>query len=470
MELLIFIKRTFPAAWVVRVSANEWKKYGEPGAVSLYPDQLEQASAIEHKKSKKNLVPAGGEQVQDLYLDSELDISAKNLAREGSSTAALTDFRGQGIRRQRLRRLVVEYQARLDRDPHDVEALLGIARAWEALGSWSAALSFYQEVIALQRENEEARRGIEKIHHLLRPRLRFHVSFTNEDNYLPSLDEDMYSWRERSETIQVGKQWGPDKYLAMGWLHGIIEQQNNFYGDTDFALKRQGPFFHVEYPLLPTVRTKLRVRDERFEDDGTSGFFQLGASKHLVTGYMVADFIGDSWWASLSYNRERDPEPVFDQATGRASLNIEVQELTGLTAGWNWAYAWELFAGVFYEQYGSERPDQFNYNGQVIYQPIKIPGLRLALGAGYYTEEQETINNLTTSYQWRTGKGLAVRLEHQLEYSKNYDSLLNQGEVLFSTTILRSLALTVRAVYGQESGGDKDSFFQAESGLEYRFF
>ncbi len=44
VELLSFIKRTFPAAWVVRVSANEWKKYGEPGAVSLHPDQLEKST------------------------------------------------------------------------------------------------------------------------------------------------------------------------------------------------------------------------------------------------------------------------------------------------------------------------------------------------------------------------------------------------------------------------------------------
>ncbi len=416
----------------------------------------------------KNTECSETEPLTELELESTLDASKRNLAQEATGTAGITDLSGQSIRMQELHNLIPLYLTALELDPDDVTTLTKLASAWEALGEWSKAEDVYKRILDLEPMNHRALAGIKRIIGLRRPWSRVNWSSLVQNEYWPKISKDIYKWKEEGYQIQVGKRWAPSKALAIGWLEGTIRQENRIYHDTDFALRRNGPFFHLEWPI-GMVQTQLRVRDETFEDDGNKGFYKMGGIEHLLTGYLVMEYTRNGFWANLSYSRERDPEPVYDTSNARARLNVEVQELTGLAMGQALGRSWEVSSSLYYELYGSDRPDQFNLNGQITHRPTWLPGLRVALGAGYYTEETETIVNLTTSYQWRVMSTLALRLEHQLEYSHDEDSWLNQGDLLLTWSISPRISFNLHAQSGIELGEDKDDFTQVEAILEFKF-
>jgi len=99
-----------------------------------------------------------------------------------------------------------------------------------------------------------------------------------------------------------------------------------------------------------------------------------------------------------------------------------------------------------------------------------LSGFQVNLGSGYYTEEEETIVNLTTRYQWQPWQQLQIQLEYQLEYSEKEDSWLNQGDLLLNWPITEQLSMTLRTQYGAETGGDKDTIFFTQASFNWNFF
>ncbi len=291
-----------------------------------------------------------------------------------------------------------------------------------------------------------------------------------EKNLIPDGGGAAVVWRETQGTFQLAKSWAPNRYLALGWFEGEIEQENEYYHDTDFALSRRGPQLSAAYGWAKGVALKMRLRDERFADNGNRGFYRLNGEQELLTGYLLAEYNADSWWLSLSHEREHNPDPIFDPVSGRGLLAVRAQELSGVNGGWDFTRLWELAGSIYYEHYQNDRPDQFNLNAQLRHRPALLPGLTLTLGSGYYTEERESIINLNAEYQRQLGTGAALRLGYQLEYALREATLLHEAEALTTIALRPNLNLIVRLIYGREDGGTPDSFFQAETGLEYRFF
>ncbi|EAT15641.1 hypothetical protein [Desulfuromonas acetoxidans] len=297
---------------------------------------------------------------------------------------------------------------------------------------------------------------------------RITYMWLDETEYLEEIDDDIYRWKERNLMVQVDKALGKSRF-GLGYIDGTIKQENELFNDTDFALTRKAPFASFDYQWSPHLLTRTRLRYEQFSDDGNSGFYQVGDDEELWTGYAVVSYLNQQWWVNVSYARERDPEPIYDAASDRVELDITAQALTGTTFGWVWTPQWETSAGIYYESYGSDRPDQFNYTGQVTHQPAWFTPLRASLGVGYYTEEQDTLVNLTLNYRQRIAQSLDLQLEYQLEYSDDEQSLLNQGQAVIRYSFAQHWSLVILGEYSRESGDDKDTTLFAAGSLEYRF-
>lgn len=293
-------------------------------------------------------------------------------------------------------------------------------------------------------------------------------TWLEETEYLPEIDADSYIWKERNFQVQLSKTISSGRF-GFGYIDGTIKQENELYNDTDFALTRKAPFALFDWRFSDKLQTRLRVRYEEYSDDGQSGFYQLGSDQNLWTGYGLISYVESKWWVNVSHSRERDPEPIYDAVNDRVALDISAQELSGLTFGWLWNQQWETSAAVYYEAYGSARPDQFNYTAQVTHKPTWLPQLQAALGVGYYTEENDILVNVTLNYRKQLFKDLAVQLEYQLEYSDDEQSLLNQGQLILGYALTKQLNLTVSTEYGKESGDDHDDSLFMVAGLNYRF-
>ncbi|MDM8541582.1 tetratricopeptide repeat protein [Desulfococcaceae bacterium HSG9] len=408
--------------------------------------------------------------LEKMQLDSALNSSERLLNLEAGGAATSSGFTGLSLRTQKTYTLIAEYQATLVQDPQNLTALTKLAGAWESLGQWDKAIAIYKKIKTLKKDSKAVEQKIERLKSMSAYRVRLNFSYIADDQYLPALKRSVYKWNEASAQIQIAKHWGPHKMASVGFLRSHIDQENELYGDTDFSLLRQAPFIHLAWPFSDFIKTQMRLRYEIFEDREDDGFYQLGATKNLWTGYLLINYANDNIWANLSYSRERDPDPLYEAETDRAQLNIETQELSGLEVGWGLAPSWEIAGSVFYESYGTLRSDQFNLNIQQTYRPSWLPALETALGAGYYTEEDETLVNWTAGYKWNFMKRMGLKLEYQLEYSANEDSWLNQGELLLTWRISPRLSFALRSHFGQEVNGDRDTYFLVDSGLEYRFY
>jgi len=293
-------------------------------------------------------------------------------------------------------------------------------------------------------------------------------TWLDETEYLPEIDMDSYRWKERNVQVQLTKTIRSGR-VGFGYIDGTIKQENELYNDTDFALTRKAPFALFDWSWSDKLQTRLRLRYEEYADDGHSGFYQLGSDERLWTGYALISYVDTRWWINASHSRERDPEPIYDAANDRVALDISAQDLSGITFGWLWDPQWETSAAIYYEAYGSDRPDQFNYTAQVTHKPNWLPGLQAALGVGYYTEEKDTLINLTLKYGKQLYKDLALQLEYQCEYSDDEQSLLNQGQLALGYAITQQLKFTLSGEYGKESGDDHDDSLFAGASLNYRF-
>ncbi len=386
---------------------------------------------------------------------------------EESGISGLGDTAGQSAGNRQLLILAEKYYGQVSAHPEDAATWLKLGTVLETLGREEEAVAAYKKSLDLNPGGIAARQGIRRYNRLHQILVRAYSSLQQQTEYAPSIQADIATWEEQAASVQVSKSWGRGKTFGIGWLQSSIYQKNELYNDVDFSLTRRAPFAYFSWPLLESALVSLRIRDEEFTNKDNSGFYRLDSSEHIVTGYLSLAHRDATYWVDLTYSREREPDPIYDPEKSRSALNIEVKELSGISGGYALAPSWELGGSLYYEQYGSGRSDQFNPNIQLSHWPQWLPGMRISLGYGYYTDEQENILNLLTSYQWQPVADMLVRVEYQLEYSDNEDSLLNQGDILFSWTILQPLSLTLRADYSQESGGDEDGTFFVQASLNF---
>jgi len=297
-----------------------------------------------------------------------------------------------------------------------------------------------------------------------------YISLYQQDDFHPLYEGILASWTETSLQTRASILLRPGHIASLGWLDGHIQQENHYFNDTDFNIRRQGPFWGYDLTLPPSVTMNIMLREERFSDRDDSGFYQINEEIKLYTGYLVANYFGEDFWSTVNYVREREPDPVYDLTNNRSSLNIHAKELTGLASGVKVAPQWELGGSIYREQYGSARPNQWNVNGQITHWPAFLPGLRASLGGGYYTEEQELIVNMAIAHQWVLTPSVRVRIEYQAEYSDNEKSLLNEAIILCNWTIWDRLSLDVRTSYGKETGDDRDEEYLVQAAIRILLF
>lgn len=294
-------------------------------------------------------------------------------------------------------------------------------------------------------------------------------SWLEETEYIAEIDDDAYLWKEESTTVQITKTFKSSRF-GFGYTQGTIKQENEQFNDTDFSLERTALFILADWKFTPQLSSHALVRFESFSNDGNSGFYQLDDDEDLWTGYGSLRYTDKQWWLNLSYARNRDPEPIYDALNDRVDLDISAQELVGMTIGKMWTPQWETAAGLYYEAYGSTRPDQLNYTAEVTHKPLWLAGLQAALGVGYYTEEQDTLINLCLRYQKQISSDLTLQIEYQLEYSDDEQSTLNQGQLVARYKITPHWTARTSIEYSQETGDDKDNSLYAVAQLSYRMF
>jgi len=433
-------------------------------SVSLSSQEGDKASTSVQDEAQAAIV------VHQLEVASKLGTVNKDFGMEESGIVGLGDRAGLSIGLKYYLELVEQYKEKLQKDPKNVTFWLGLANTWEALKKDDNALGAYQQVLDISGNNVTAQQGITRIQKRRQLQLRIYWSFVTEDEYSLLLRQDYISWQEQVRQIQVTKSWGEGKTIGIGWLDSSIQQDNLIYGDVDFSLHRQAPFFMFSWPLMDRVATSIRIRDEKFSNDDDNAFYQLDENKHIITGHFLINYKGDGFWTAINYSRNRETDPIYDTFNERALLYVEVKELTGVSAGVALAPRLEIGSSIYYEQYNSINLDQINANLQISYWPSWLSGFQVNLGSGYYTEEEETIVNLTTRYQWQPWQQLQIQLEYQLEYSEKEDSWLNQGDLLLNWPITEQLSMTLRTQYGAETGGDKDTIFFTQASFNWNFF
>jgi len=298
--------------------------------------------------------------------------------------------------------------------------------------------------------------------------LRSDYFYLHDKQYLEEFDQYLYRWREQTVQLQARHDFGSNRSLSLGVLDGSIRQYSLVFDDYDFKLQRRGVFAQIHMSLHPSLTLQTRIRYETFDNDGP-GYYRLDKRKELVTGFAVLTRHMRRAWFSLSYSRERDPEPVYDLNTGRAELNIGAQELSGINYGRRLGAATELVASVYYEAYASDRPDQWNGNLQLLWHPAFMPQFQASAGSGYYTRERETIFNTTLKWKQPLNARLALEFEYQLEHAVRDNSLLHQGEMFVNTRLGKNWTLSLQLTGGQEYGEDEDRFIQLAGSVQWVF-
>lgn len=289
-----------------------------------------------------------------------------------------------------------------------------------------------------------------------------------DKQYLEEFDQYLYRWREQTVQLQARHNFGSNRSLSFGVLDGSIRQYSLVFDDYDFRLRRRGLFAQIHTSLYPGLTLQTRLRYETFDNDG-SGYYRLDKPEELLTGFAVLTRHMHRSWLSLSYSRERDPEPVYDLDSGRAELNIGAQELSGINYGHRLGSATELVASVYYEAYASDRPAQWNGNLHLLWHPAFMPQFQVAAGSGYYTQERETIFNTTLNWKQPLSAKLALEFEYQLEHAVRDNSLLHQGEVFITTRLGHNWTFSLQLTGGQEYGEDEDRFVQLAGSIQWVF-
>ncbi len=432
-------------------------------SIFFFPDRAAADESVKETVDSSTLM-------DQIKLFFQIGETTRELNMEERGISGLNDTAGQSVGEKNLQAMKEKYLRLLQEHPDDAEIWTRLGSVLETLGQESSALAAYRQAITINPENRMAQQGMKRIAAAHRILARVYYSFQHQKEFAPALDRDIATWEEQLTNVQLSKSWGQGKSLGLGWIESTIYQKNELYGDVDFSLKRQAPFLHVSWQMPRNISLAARLRDEKFSNRDASGFYRLDGSEHIFTGYLALAYRSDMFWTNFNYSRERDPDPVYDLTNNRSALNIKTKQLTGFSAGYAMAPSWELGSSLYYEQYGTARENQLNPNIQISHWLSSIPGTRVSLGYGYYTEEYENIFNLTTSYQWKPWAELLLRFEYQFEYSSKEASLLNQGDLLLNWSVTDRLSAVIRVDYSQESGGDEDGNFFAQASLSWSMY
>lgn len=403
-----------------------------------------------------------------LELEESLDAQSRRLALELGQSQAFTQAPGRALRREGLLKLLAVYRRVLAANPDNAPAQAGLARVLAALTRYGEAMDAYRRALVLVPGDKRLAAELAALQRLRAPSASLLISAGRQREYWPAAGRHLHAVVERSAQVSTRAPLGDAAWIGAGWLEGSIEQHSLIFGDNDYVMSRRAPFVHIETPITTGLSARARLRREVFSVDNDESYYQGQGQQVLWTGYALLEHQADNWWLNASFSRDRDTWPELD-ASGRGVLRVGPQELWGVSAGRALAPGWEAAASLFYETYSSSRPEQLNVNAQIIHRPLRLPDLRLALGAGHYSEESESLLNLQVGYQLRPLPGLACEVTYQAEYLKNERSLLSQVDALVSWQAAARLALTLRASWGSESGDDRDDFYTMDFGVSVSF-
>lgn len=390
------------------------------------------------------------------------------LDQASGNAAGLADLSGTLNQRQQLMSEINRLHALLSRQPEQPRLWFDLGRLQQQLKNFSAARQSYQRALVYDADFVDARQALEAMERLGRWDLSLDGKFSSDREFLPGIERVVSRWEEWTVQLQAGRRLNSNRQLSVGVLNGVISQYSLIFHDYDFRLERRGVFLQLQTPLPGSLNATGRLRYEEFRNRG-KGYYQLDGPTSLVTGYATLSRQFEKNWLSLSYSRERDPDPVYDSLNHRVALNIKAQELSGLSWGRALGKSLESVVSLYYERYGTSQPNQFNANLQLLWHPQRIPRLELSLGNGYYTEEKETISNLTGSWKQPLSSRTALELEYQLEYAQREGALLHQGGLRLSSRWGRHLQLALKTILGAEFGDDKDRFTQVSALLNWIF-
>ncbi len=292
-----------------------------------------------------------------------------------------------------------------------------------------------------------------------------------EKEFIPQISRNIYTWQENTRQIKSEFTWHKSN-LSIAWKETSIEQKNELFNDIDFAIESKGPILGMSVSL-GSISCSTEIDIEQYEDSSQNAFYSLGnstgsANDLFYSGFFKTSYSGRNTLTTLSYNRFRDTDPLYDPTTNRAELNIRARELYGISLGWHFSQEWQFTNSVFFEKYDTGTPDQFNINSALTYRPKKIKQLNLSLGSGYYTAEKETIVNFATGYDF-TWRLFDLNLLYQLEYSANERSLLHEVTTSIKYYINNSVSLSLQGDYGKETGDDRDSASSITGNLNFIF-
>lgn len=128
------------------------------------------------------------------------------------------------------RHAISHYEAAINAQPSYVPALLGLARAREELQEWSEAEKFYERVLEVEPQNEEAKRGLERIKKISQRKLNPEsLSEKERSTVLKWLDNALSEWR------QLQRQWSEKQQIAFKVTSSAAAQAKILWSQMNLA-------------------------------------------------------------------------------------------------------------------------------------------------------------------------------------------------------------------------------------------
>lgn len=377
-----------------------------------------------------------------------------------------------------LQQRLVEHESIIATDAQNIESLLVLAQTHERLGHWSRALDYYRQIRQIDTSHAPARRGCERLEKILRPRLSAQWSYFVDEEYAPEWKAKDYRREETRYQLGAEKQFSKDGLFLLEWRKGSVKQISEFYQDTDFSIKYNGPTLKAGLPLGSRFTLLGKLEYSRYETDEDAGFYALKSEKDLLTGTASLTYRGAGYWLASRLFRYRDFNLIYEELTAanapgeasyRTELKVVAQTVYALEAGVEAGGGWSVSGGVLYEDSQTLDPDQFRLRTRLFYSTGLVKNLQFFGQGDYYFKEEKTLLGGGASYLFTLFKRIDTGLSYQLLYTDPENSWLNQGSLNIKWRFMPGIAWTLVAHAGKEIGDDEDQFYVLNSGLEVRF-
>jgi len=295
----------------------------------------------------------------------------------------------------------------------------------------------------------------------LHPIVSINGYYRIDSEYLPQIKHDVSHLIEWGNEFDFSLMIKPDFLLRFGGGYGTLRQENILMGDDDYALKHKRVFMGFSLIRDQYFSSYGEIAFARFVNDGHKGYYLLDDDEDLLTGSLNCTWQSQSWRMTGKYYRSRETDLVYNFVEERALLKLKTQELAGVEVGYRVTPAWEAAVSFYHESYGTDQEDQYNVNGQVAYRTQIAALSRIAAGAGYYLEEQETIVNLTVEGGFSEKNSLSWGWNSEVEWADVDESILVGGRLWWRLNLNRKVALQLQLEGEQELGRDKDTLAAA---------